>query len=284
VPTTARTAELSLDVLTQSPDGAVAFVTSKAPAGWTVTTTPAGPLPIWSGRLPMQQTVALTVSVPAGTAVGRYPVQVTVTAPGANKVTRDATIEVRPAAVCATNVDGQCAVELKGDLNHDGAATPSQPAQGDFDGQGWSFDGDLLPSAGPVMWGGVTYAAPDATGTAPNFVEARGQSLLLPEGKRARVHVVAAAHNGPVTTSVTVRYADGSTADVPITVGDWAGATPSGSTIVLDMPHRIKAGSGVDGPPVRLFGQVLAVDSARSIYSVTLPNDSRVEIYAITIV
>jgi predicted alpha-1,2-mannosidase len=284
VPTTAKTTELDLDVLTQSPDAALAFVTPKAPDGWTVKTKPVWPLVNWSGRLPRQQTVALTVSIPPGTAPGKYPVQVTVSAPGANRVTRDATIEVRPAAVCATSVGGQCAVDLKGDLNHDGAATRTESTLGDFDGSGWSYDADLLPAAGPVVWGGVAYAAPDATGAAPNFVEARGQGVLLPDGKYTKLNLVAAAHNGPVSTSVTVRYADGSSADVPITVGDWAGSTPPGSTVALGMPNRIKAGSGVDGPPVKLFAQVAALDGAKSIYSVTLPNDPRVEVYAITIV
>ncbi|GAA4962397.1 hypothetical protein GCM10023238_32100 [Streptomyces heliomycini] len=36
--------------------------------------------------------------------------------------------------------------------------------EGDFDGHGWSYDGDLLPKAGPVTWDGVTYDAPEPTG------------------------------------------------------------------------------------------------------------------------
>jgi predicted alpha-1,2-mannosidase len=283
VPTrdTAQNVQLSLDVLTQSPDATLAFVTSSAPAGWKVKTKPAWPIVNWSGRLPVQQTIALTVTVPPGTAVGKYPVHVTVSDIGANKVTRDAVIEVRTAAVCAVTANGQCAVDLRGDVNHDGTATVAQPDQGNFDGSGWSYDADLLPAAGPVVWGGVTYSAPEATGTAANFVEARGQSVLVPEGKHATVNVVAASHNGPVSTAVTVHYADGTQADVPVTVGDWAG---SGGTVVLDMPHRIKAGSGVDGPSVRLFGQALAVDNAKQVSSVTLPNDPRVQFYAITLV
>jgi hypothetical protein len=126
----------------------------------------------------------------------------------------------------------------------------------------------------------VTYQAPDASGTAANFVEARGQAMLLPGGRHSALRLVAASHNGPVTTAVTVRYADGSTAEAAMTVGDWAG---SGSTVVLEMPHRIKAGQGVDGPPVRLFGLSLPLDPAKAVHSVTLPDDPRVEVYAITL-
>lgn len=184
---------------------------------------------------------------------------------------------------CVSPVADQCAVDLAGEYNHDGTATVANPGEGNFDGLGWSYDGDLLPPAGPVTWGGVTYEAPDPTGTALNFVEARGQSLPLPEGPYGALRLVVTSHNGPVTTSLTVDYADGSSADAPITVGDWAGLTPAGATVVLDMPHRIQAGVGIDGPSVRLFGYLIALDDTKEIDSLELPDDPRVEIYAITL-
>lgn len=279
----AQKADLTLDVLGQSPDLSVAVVSAKVPAGWSVRTKPQWPLVTWSGRLPKQQAVSVEATVPPNTPIGKYPLQVTVSGAGANTVTQSATVEVRTAPTCATTANGQCAVDLASEVNHDGAATVAQPEQGNFDGSGWSYDADLLPPAGPVTWGGVSYAAPDPTGTAANFVEARGQQMLLPGGKYASIRLVGAAHNGPVSTVVTVRYADGSTANVPVTVGDWAGSTPAGSTVVLDMPHRIKAGSGVDGPPVRLFGQSVPLDAGKTVYSVTLPNDPRVQVYAMTL-
>jgi hypothetical protein len=83
-----------------------------------------------------------------------------------------------------------------------------------------------------------------------------------------------------VTTTLTAHYTDGTSADLAATFGDWAG---SGSPVVLEMPHRIKAGSGVDGPPVRLFGVSTALDGGKTLQSVSLPNDPRVEIYALTL-
>jgi hypothetical protein len=223
------------------------------------------------------------VTVPAGTAPGSYPVRITAAARGAASVSRVATIEVRTAARCAADAGGQCAVGLGGELNHDGTATVAASTEGDFDGAGWGYDGDLLPAAGPFARDGVTYDAPDPSGTAANFVEARGQALLLPSGSYGTLHLVAAAHHGPVTTTLTVRYSDGTTADVPVTVGDWAGAAPGGSTVIVDMPHRIRSGQGVDGPPVRLFGCAADLDASKTVRSVGLPDDSRVQIYAITL-
>ncbi|MDT5037505.1 MAG: hypothetical protein QOE03_2690, partial [Micromonosporaceae bacterium] len=264
---TAQTMNLSLDVLGQAPTRLAANVATTVPAGWTVTATPAPPVRITSGGLPTQRTVSLVVTVPGGTATGTYPVTVTVTSPGIAAVTRTATIEVRTAAACATMTAGACAVDLARDANHDGTATVAQSAEGNFDGGGWSYDADLLPAAGPVTWAGVTYAAPDPTGTAANFVEARGQGILLPPGHYGALRLVSASHNGPVTAALTVQYADGTSAEVPVIAGDWAGSTPTGTIVTLDMPHRIRAGMGVDGPPVRLFGQSVTLDAARTIRS-----------------
>jgi len=283
VPTSdaAQTVPLSLEVLGQAPDELPVTVTTKAPAGWPVTG--ATKLVIESNSLPIQKTVSLAVTVPDGTATGSYPVEVTVAARNANTVTRKATIEVRTAATCATTSNDQCAVDLTRQLNHDGTATVAQSDQGNFDGGGWSYDADLLPAAGPVTWHGVVYAAPDPTGTAANFVENHGQSLLLPAGRYASLRLVVASHHGPVTATATVQYTDGTSADLTVIAGDWAGGAPDGTTVVLEMPHRIKAGQGVDGPPVRLFGQSLALDHTKTVRSVSLPDDTRIEMYAITL-
>ncbi|MFB6931905.1 GH92 family glycosyl hydrolase [Streptomyces chartreusis] len=280
----AQSVRLQMDVLGQSPGTLRVDVAAKAPSGWTAKT-PAS-FSLTSDRLPVQRTAAVDVSVPANTAPGTYTVRVTASAKGVKgvkPVERLATIEIRAAARCAEGAGEMCAVDLRKEVNHDGAATVAASDEGDFDGGGWSFDGDLLPAAGPVVWDGVTYDAPDPSGTALNFVEARGQAMLLPAGSYGALRLVAVAHHGPATTALTVRYTDGSTAEVPVTVGDWAGSTPQGSTVVLEMPHRIKRGQGVDGPPVRLFGASAALDASKTVRSVGLPNDPRVQIYAVTL-
>ncbi|ADO68467.1 GH92 family glycosyl hydrolase [Stigmatella aurantiaca] len=276
----AQTIELTLDVLGQAPQGLDITVTPTVPAGWSASATS---FALSSRRLPVQWTGPLAITVPANTPAGVYPLQVVVSAEGANTVTRNVTLELRPAGACLPGVSGTCAVDLTNDRNHDGTATVAQSREGNFDGQGWSYDATLLPAAGSVTWAGVTYSAPDPNGTANNFVEARGQGILLPGGNYQTLHLVSASHNGPVTTTVSVRYTDGSVVDLPVTAGDWAGSAPSGSSVLLDMPHRIKAGSGVDGPPVRLFGQSLALDPAKQVHSMSLPNDARFEVYAITL-
>ncbi|MEK8110379.1 hypothetical protein NKG94_50775 [Micromonospora sp. M12] len=81
---------------------------------------------------------------------------------------------------------------------------------------------------------------------------------------------------------MTIRYTDGSTAAATVTVPDWCG--PAGNTTtVLAMPHRIKAGQGLDGPPVNLFGVSVALNPGKELRSVTLPDDPRIQLYALTL-
>jgi hypothetical protein len=283
---TPQTAHLALDVLGQAPGALRVTVRARAPEGWEVRMPSSFTLD--SRRLPVQRTVEAEVSVPAGTAPGSYPVRIEVTGTGVGSVAREATVEVREPNRCATATGGQCAVDLAREANHDGTATVAASDEGDFDGGGWSYDAALLPKAGPVTWDGVTYQAPDASGTAANFTEARGQSMLLPPGaepaQSRTLRLVAAAHNGTVSTTLTVRYTDGTSAELPVTVGDWAGSAPGGSTVALDMDHRIRRGQGVDGPSVRLFATSAPLEAAKTVRSLSLPDDPRVEVYALTLV
>jgi hypothetical protein len=68
-----------------------------------------------------------------------------------------------------------------------------------------------------------------------------------------------------------------------ITVADWCGAAAPGSTVVLATPHLIKAGQGVDGPPVSLLGLSVPVPSGKQVRSITLPDDPRLRLYAVTL-
>jgi hypothetical protein len=280
---TAQQAAFDVDVVGQAPLAIAPRITASAPPGWRVTVTPRVPKVLVARHLPIGTTATVTVQAPANTAVGTYPIEVSVSATGANTVRRTASISVREAVTCASSADGACPVDLGIERNVDGTATVAAPAEGDFDGGGWSYDADLLPAAGPVTWGGVAYQAPDPAGTAKNFVQARGQSLLLPAGEHAAVKLIATTHNGPVTAALTIGYADGTSEPVTVTVADWCGTASAGTTNVLAMPHRIKAGKGVDGPPVSLFGLSLPVAEGNQVRSITLPNEPRLHLYAATL-
>ncbi|MGX6601388.1 GH92 family glycosyl hydrolase [Micromonosporaceae bacterium Da 78-11] len=181
---------------------------------------------------------------------------------------------------CAVTTGGQCGIDLSTARTTDGTATVAATGDGNFDGGGWSYDAALLPPAGVVTWGGVNYSAPPTGGTAKNFVAAQKQTLPLPTQRRSTLRLVAASHHGPVSGTVTVRYTDGTTAAATLTVPDWCG--PTGGA-VLTMANRIKAGQGLDGPAASLFGLSVALNPGKELRSVTLPDDNRIRVYAVTL-
>ncbi len=268
-------ATLAVDLVGQAPGTLRPQVSATVPAGFTATVRQPGP--IVSRHLPTSATATVTVTAPPRAAAGTYPVAVAV-----SDVRLSANLVVTTPSACASSSSaGQCAVALT--PTRDGTATVAASDQGDFDGGGWSYDAALMPAAGPVTWGGVTYDAPDPIGTAPNFVPATGQTLLLPTGSYSAANLVVTSHNGPVSTAVTIGYADGTYEEKPLTVADWCGTAASGTTAVLALPHRIKAGQGVDGPPISLFGARFPLASGKQIRSLTFPADPRVYVYALTL-
>ncbi|MCU7729592.1 GH92 family glycosyl hydrolase [Actinoplanes sp. KI2] len=272
-------ANFTVELVGQAPGVLLPFVSAQAPAGWRVSVKQPGLLV--SRHLPASGTATVTATAPADVAVGSYPLTITIHA--AQPLTKTASLLVRTPLTCAGASGSQCAVDLAGERTVDGTATVTNPAEGNFDGGGWSYDAALFPAAGPVTWNGVTYAAPDPTGTAANFVPATGRPLLLPVGSHSAVALVATSHNGPVSGVFTIGYTDGSVQSVPLTIADWCGAATPGTTTVLSMDHRIKAGQGVDGPPTSLFGVTVPIPEGKQVRSLSLPNDPRMLLYAVTL-
>jgi predicted alpha-1,2-mannosidase len=249
------------------------------PTGWSASPA-ADTRKITSNGLPIGTDIPVHVQIPAGTPAGTYPVTFTFSGSGLPTIVRHSTVTLVDAS-CAASSGGSCALGLAYDK--DGTATTSAPNSGNFDSSGWSFDAALLPSEGAWTNNGVSYQVPDPTGTAQNFVTTTGQQLAVPAGKYSTVHVLGAAHGGDLTSSVTVTYTDGSTADVPFVLTDWAGSARNGNTVAIGMDHRIKQNQGTDGPPVSIFRDDLPVDATKTVQSIALPNNSNGEIYAVTL-
>jgi predicted alpha-1,2-mannosidase len=279
--TGSKSVSLTASMVGQWPGANVVTTSITGPDGWKATPLHATDY-LESDGLPAGLDHSIKLKIPTGTAAGNYPVTVTLRAYGIKTITKTVVVELKDVA-CVSATGGSCALDLRSEADLDGTATTAAPDSGNFDGGGWSFDAALLPGAGATTLGGVTYALPDPSGTAKNFMTARGQQLAIPPGQYAALHVLGAAHGGDVVSSATVVYTDGISAQVPFALTDWAGsAGTNGNTISIAMDHRIKAGQGVDGPPVNLFAATLPLDPGRIVQSVTLPNNPNAEVYAAT--
>src|SRR5256885_9894720 len=72
-----------------------------------------------------------------------------------------------------------------------------------------------------------------------NFMIAKGQTILLPQGSYALLYLIGAATGGPVEANGEVLYADGGTTTVPVRFSDWAHVRSEEHTSELQSPCNL---------------------------------------------
>jgi hypothetical protein len=155
----------------------------------------------------------------------------------------------------------------------------SAPQGGGFDYGGHDYSSNLLGSS--ITWNGSTFAfgAPGTENAVSNT------TISLPVGHYTNVNLLGAAVNGNQPNQVfTVTYTDGSTQTFTQGVSDWFTAhTYPGETVVKTMAYRIDRNGAQQPGPVYLYGYSFAIDSARTVKSLTLPLNSNVVILAVDV-
>lgn len=271
-----RTSEVGFRVraVVQRPGGSAGTLTTVLDGVRTVT-----PFKVTSAGRKTQVDLSPTIRVPADAAPGPRTVRFEVAVPGAGRAVARARLDV--VAVGCAQDDDACPVDLPHD--HDSIASDANDADGDFDGQGWSYAAETLPPAGPVALAGTVYAFGSGADGDDNTVEARGQTIELPALRTGTLHVLAAAANGSVDRTATLTYADGSTQTVPLTVSDWAQPPQAGEQVAVAAPYRLRAGAGRDAPPVNVFARDHDLDPGRTTATLTLPDEPRLKVFAVTL-
>ncbi|MGH3320687.1 MAG: hypothetical protein ACRDN9_10975 [Streptosporangiaceae bacterium] len=125
------------------------------------------------------------------------------------------------------------AVALPGDLSpffdNTGVSDDSIPSAANFDGVGYSYSAQALVEAGvtpgaTVTADGLVYAWPDVPVGEPDNIVAAGQTIHVKEHAGATtLGILGAASNANPGSkgTLTVRYADGSTAGATVGLSDW---------------------------------------------------------------
>ena len=189
------------------------------------------------------------------------------------------------------------AVPLELPFDLDGLSRDDARADGDFDGRGHTIAGELLPAT--LTSHGIQFRLGPLASGQKNVLVCRGEKLALPAGDFNRVYLLAAAVGGDRSVTFAV---DG--APVRLLVPDWAelvGQWDSrmvGGEIVQD-PARIAPAYAKDVPvawvgthrhgprgenEAYVFTHLfrLRLDLPAGAKALTLPDDQRVRILAIT--
>ena len=108
-------------------------------------------------------------------------------------------------------------------------------------------------------------------------------TVALPPGNYAAVNILATGVNGgQAAQSFVVTYTDGGTSTFKQSLSDWFNPQNfSGEARVLKMASRISPSGATSAGPVYLYGYSFALNSAKSVQSITLPSNRDVVVLAI---
>jgi hypothetical protein len=183
-------------------------------------------------------------------------------------------------ASTGTTTPTTISVDLGRDFNRTGIVNDRSTFGSGFDGDGFALSAQLLGSS--VTLNGHTFvlAAPGSA----NVIRAAGQAIEIGGASPATsLTFVAAGVNGnQFNQTFTVNYTDGTNQTFTQSISDWA--TPqnfSGETIVKTMPYRDFNNGGTQFLQVDVYGYTIPLNSAKTVQSVTLPNNGNVNVLAI---
>ena len=149
-----------------------------------------------------------------------------------------------------------------------------------YDGGCCSMSANLLGSG--VKVGGITYGYGAANTL--NVIYGAGQTVNLPPGNWTSLKFLGSGVNGNPVVSFVVHYTDGSSTPFTQGMSDWY--TPQGypgETMAVTMPYRIQNDGTPDNRTFYLYAYSFALNSAKTLQSVTFPNNSNINVVAITL-
>jgi alpha-L-fucosidase len=136
---------------------------------------------------------------------------------------------------------------------------------GNFDGSGYTFPAEGLPS-GRVVVDGVPYTFPSAAAGAKNNIVALGQKIDIPRGKYHALHFLVSGSYGMAAGTATVHYADGGTTTASLGGPDWYSSSGA-----INAPFRYTPDNGTDQHSVSISAAQVWADAGREVVALTLP-------------
>ena len=154
-------------------------------------------------------------------------------------------------------------------------------ANSGLDGIGFALSANLLGTG--LVADGTNFNL--GTAGANNVVTANGQTIALPTTNAATLRLLATAVNGNQSDqSFVVTYTDGTQTTFTQSLSDWY--TPqsyAGESVAATTNYRDTAGGGRDTRTFRVHAYTLRLDPSKQVRSLTLPNNSNVEVLAINL-
>ena len=187
---------------------------------------------------------------------------------------------VLPAVQIGTSipVDLSRAFETSG-ITRDGATFSET---GGMDGEGASFSAELLGKTLTTL--GVTFHfAPSA---AANAISSRENVIALPPTHCSSLWLLGTAVEGPQKAQVfTITYTDGTTQELAQNLSDWFQPQNfPGETRAVKMAYRNLSSGAKDARSFYLYSYGFSLPAAKTVKTLTLPQNPHVKIVAVSVV
>jgi hypothetical protein len=173
-------------------------------------------------------------------------------------------------------------VDLSSAFNRQGIVADGAPfTGGGLDADGYALSSSLVGTS--LTTGDATFDLGPAG--AKDVVSAGGQTVALSPGNDAALKLLATGVNGAqANQAFTVTYTDGTTARFTQSISDWAIPQGfAGEATALATGYRDTAGGGQQAGKFRIYEYAIALNPAKTVKSLTLPNDGNVEVLAIDV-
>jgi hypothetical protein len=173
-------------------------------------------------------------------------------------------------------------VDLSSDFNLNGIYQDGMTyTTGGLDGAGYSYSANLLSTA--RVFNGVLFDFGSAN--LLDAVASIGQTVGLPQGQFSSLILFASGIQGnQASQSLTVTYTDGTSSHFTQSFSDWF--TPqkyAGEFEAVAMPYRNFDNGTKDKRTFSLYAYRFALNAAKTVQSVTFPNDPNVVVLAETL-
>ena len=189
----------------------------------------------------------------------------------------------RPRTLPTVKADSSVAVDLAQVFDTTGFyADGSKFGESDgFDGGGAAYPGALMGKT--LTYKNLVFTLGEAG--KPNVVTSRGNALALPAGNFASLWILGAAIEGnQMGQEFTVTYTDGTTEKLSQNVSDWYQPQRfPGETRAIRVPYRVMADGTKDPRVFYLYAYGFALNPAKTVQSLTLPNNPNVKIAGVSV-
>ncbi|GAA1983955.1 NPCBM/NEW2 domain-containing protein [Catenulispora subtropica] len=254
-------------------------VTLKLPPGWTAT--PAS--------------VTLKNVKPGTSASATFQVTASTPPPGKVTTTLTASVAYRDRGIPATatadlsNVTNTPFPNLAAAFNNVAVSDETNTAPGNFDGDGDSYSAQALAKAGAtpgavITSNGATFTWPgSAAGTLDNVA---GSGVMVNQSGHGSKLAFLGAEAGFTSDTVTVTYTDGTTSSGSLGFPNWCCAPTNsyGATPAIVTDHRnTPSGPANFGIHYDVFYNAISIDPAKTVKTVTLPNDAAIHVFAMAV-